>query len=365
VTDYYVDAGSGDDANTGLIGDPWATLGKMTSEVVAATIVNGDIVYVKGGTAYTETMNTGSWPFTTTPGESIQIIGYTTTISDGGMFTIDGESTRTNGLITLVNDRRIIFRNMRVTGHTGTGCSYGQADALVFHNCRFDNNGSHGALNDDYCHYFNCQSDGNSGDGFNTGFGTTFTGVLSFGNTSEQITMTSGRVLFAELYGLGGTTNRAISMTGTGSNENSIMHVIADGENSASKTGFYIGNTTRFACPVWNCSLYDFVEGIDFNSSCKQEGIVRYCHFHSNSTADITNATGDLFSASGAPLFTDEANSDYSLGASSPLIDAGFDAGALDGGTSYMDIGGKQKEAAAGGAIVNQGVQAIESGIMA
>ncbi len=94
-----------------------------------------------------------------------------------------------------------------------------------------------------------------------------------------------------------------------------------DGEGNANSIGLQHQNT--FA-GIIDCIFYDCNVGVNNNATGIEAASVYNNHFHNCTTKYSTSKTWwEDTDTSGDPLFTDEANDDYSLGSGSPCLDAG------------------------------------------
>jgi len=137
AADWYCDASWGG-TESGTEAEPYNTIG----EAIAAAS-NLDTIYAKGGTDYAEAVTFSNL--------SIAIIGYTTTITDGGQAVIDatGETTGIAANCTTGNtpDMAIELQNLRVENATADGvlCNRTTDTAhAVVRNCVFVDNGDDG-----------------------------------------------------------------------------------------------------------------------------------------------------------------------------------------------------------------------------
>ena len=139
MTTYYVDGAVGDDGNAGTAegaGNAWATIGQALSTVIA-----GDEVWIKASATYSETAAVSTAGSVASP---ISLRGYSSTPGDNGKITWDG-----TGQTTCLSDsgtslRYLYYENIKFENANTYGIYMLQADALVFINCEFNNNGGDG-----------------------------------------------------------------------------------------------------------------------------------------------------------------------------------------------------------------------------
>lgn len=319
MTTYYVDTAVGDDANAGTSegsGNAWATIDKAMNTVAA-----GDKVWVKASGNYNETATIDTAGGTSTP---IIFEGYTSTTGDNGKATIDGQSTRTNCITTTLGATYYIFKNFVFTGATGVGAALGTADLCTFFNCDFSNNGSIGIQIDNNITFINCEANSNSGRGFDPDTCDAFIGCIAHSNTSSGIVATAITQCVYKCVAY----NNSSPGNGIDTASGPIIGCTVDGENGAGIGLRIAGDTDSVIC---DNIIYDWATGVDSGTWSAIQGFRGYNLLNSNttdydSTGQETLGIGDV---SGAPSFTDEAGDDYTLGASSPAIDAGLQPGGI------------------------------------
>ena len=322
---------------TWAIGGAWAT-GDRAMNVVSA----GDKVFVKDTANYNETWNIDQAGTRFLP---IEFEGYTTTKGDNGRATIDGQSTRANGIangtIPAVTQAQYVFKNFRITGHTshGVDLSTNNNDVTSWHNCRFDNNGGHGVFVDDFTIIFNCQADNNTDNGIRTDAIGAVVKSKSFSNGGIGI-RSDMPILFCLVYDNAGAEqiNHAAA--------NIVANCTVDG-NKASNPGtdginFSASGTLNVATCINNiitrCDI-----GLEAGTTTTGENRVNANNLFFDNTTDVVTAnfpvTDDAVFAD--PKFVDQAGADYRLKANSPALAAGADMGS----PSFVDIGAIQSDA--------------------
>jgi hypothetical protein len=330
MTVYYVDGVDGNDGNAGTSegsGNAWATIDKAMNTVAA-----GDKVWVKGNGTYVETPNIDTAGASTTP---IVFEGYTTTTGDNGKATINSGST--NNLTDTTTASYYLFKNFIFTGATSHGVSL--AERFVFINCDFTSNGGHGAQIGGHSNFLNCtfMSNTNEGIAAASGFYLTIVGCVFGNNGSKGISNTgANNYIYKSVFYGGGVLDHAIT---SGMDNSVLIGCTLDGENSALAYGIDGNNES------WRLIVDNIFHDWDIGYYCTDtSGIgsfgasIGYNLFNSITTGNYRDASADLTATwehygygdvSGAPAFTDEANDDYTLGASSPAIDAGVQPGGI------------------------------------
>ena len=329
---------------TWAIGGAWATVDRSMN-----IVASGNKVWVKSSADYTETATIDTVGTSTAP---IVYEGYATTTGDTGKATMDAGGARATNITSSVGvntDLYYVFKNFIFENATGRNVNLVSWDQITCKRCEFNNSGTEGirvrgALSCERCvamgatdgfwngnagHFFGCYSHLNSSNGIQTTYGIVNSCVF-VGNSGANIRSFGGgpnnifAVINCTLDGNGKDSTHGIETTGIGSN-----------------TGLYANNI-----------IYDHATGIT-EANNKGELQLSLNNLLNANTADYSGA--DTFSGevTGAPLFTAEG-SDYSLQSGSPAKAAGMDAGELVGdGTSYVDIGGIQRQEPAGGGGLN------------
>lgn len=311
MTTYYVDGVDGNDANAGTSegsGNAWATIQKA-----ADTVVAGDNVYVKGNGTYAESVTLATAGTAALP---IAWAGYTTTPDDEGIATIDPAA---GDCVTGSTIHWQFWSNFRFTGGT-VGYDDQFADDLMFYNCEFDNNSGDGFNGDNDAKFVRCSFHNNGGFGIDGD--THVSAMLSvfYSNTSGAMRTDGGAFIQNLIYGLT-TGDNGIALLVAASSDNIVMNNTIDGENAATTTGINIVTTGNDAVVINNI-IYDCNTGIVYDND--RLGFVKTNLLNSNNTDEsgIVRHGYAAGNVTGAPAFTDEANDDYTLGSSSPAIDA-------------------------------------------
>jgi len=333
---YYVthDAGG---AGVGSSGDPFT----LTQAI--DTVAAGETVYVKASGVYNVEYATGGAKNTVfntvTPGTRttpIRWIGYHTTIADGGIVTLDANDAL-NYALDNNGQAWQIFENFRyIQGAlysaltSGVGC--------LFKNCSFEDaadRGCYSSVGDTV--YLNCRFTGNVEEGFYSldTAPNKFINCLFYANGKSGCICDADETLF---YGCSwwnnGISSSPTAIFGQSLSAMTVINCTFDGENDANAIGIYLpAAANNLPCLVINTIIYDCASGVEGSAASVD---VRFlcCLFNSN-TANTTNilqapTAGDGIGNDGtitaAPAFENEAADDYTLGAASPAIGAGWDA---------------------------------------
>lgn len=306
-------------------------------------------VWVKASAEYTEIVDIDGTP---QMGWSVVgvVEGYTTTIGDGGKVTINGGATRSNGFITSVSgNTNLVFKNFIIKNHTGSGASLGAIDRICWKNCEFIGNGTtngHGINSGETCLFENCKFNNNSLDGVNCAIDNVFVGCEFKGNTQSGIDSEGSCAAIFCLFVSNG--QRAFDAAGVVHDTIKIMvNCTVDGDGKDTTTGFHGTGSFRHSAVLVNNIIYDCITGIDFST---EEGSISRNNLLNSNSANYANSA-DTYSGevTGAPAFIDEANQDYTLSASSPAKNTGYDASNLTGDTVGKDIGAHEGASAATG----------------
>jgi hypothetical protein len=345
VSTYYVDGADGDDGNAGTSegsGNAWATIDKAMNTVAA-----GDIVFVKSSATYTELVTIDTVGTTTAP---ILFIGYTTTAdrTDRGKVTIDAESSRANCIVsTLTSNTFYVFENFILKNATGNGYSAINADQMTFRNCEFNDNGGNGLVSDNGLMVESCIFSGNASDGIDCDANAQIYGSRFLSNGTNGVTLITGVVWGCTFFDSG---SAAITFLGSNTAINAVINCTIDGNSKTSTTGIRFGTSFWGPYAAINNIIYDCITGIDGYDNGGGRFIGRNNLLNSNTTDyDNTGYETLVGEVTGAPAFTDEAANDYTLGAGSPALNAGFDGYETGGTTQRADIGAFESTAAGGG----------------
>jgi hypothetical protein len=351
---YYVSDATGNDADDGLSElNAWKTIDKAMNTVAA-----GDKVWVKADGNYNEqaTIDTAG-----TSSAPIEFEGYTSTTGDGGQATIDAQSTRGYCIYTSSTSARYyIFKNFIFQNAINENVGF-QIVGTTFKNCRFYNSTGDGCASGSASMFENCLFDSNGSVGADCTSGTViFIGCRFENNTAEGIEHGGSLWVFdCTFVGNGGD---AIENVGGNGQWMVVLNCTIDGDGKTTNTGIDCGASFWKRLVIINCIVYDCVEGID----CASQGeyFVSRNNLLNNNTTDYPGSRFQTFEGEvlTAPQFADEAGGDYSLGASSPALDAGFDGYLQNGSTQRADIGAIESTAPIGAGVGGGSSRALKDG---
>ena len=317
MTTYYVDTANGSDSNAGTSegsGNAWKTIQKAMN-----TLAAGDQVYVKATGNYNEQVDTVTTGSSSNP---VRIEGYTTTVGDDGQVTIDGQSTRQYGVyVNSGTGNYYEWRNFTFKNATTAGF-YGSMNAFTtWINCRAEDNGGSGFVQDNNTCCVNCTSINNSGLGFDADSKCIYIGNVSGNNTDHAYYariegcesayknvaygLASGKVCFnlTKCYGLYANTMDADNLGG-----HMFSAPSTDGNIGVADNVFYDGGN-----PMSMHAAYGYM-----GYAVEVNNLINSCGSRTGGTsASIVNEQ------TGAPGFEDEANDDYTPGSGSNLLGNG------------------------------------------
>ncbi len=338
---YYVDGVDGDDANDGLgegSGSAWATIDKAMNTVSA-----GDTVFVKANTNYNELATIDTAGTTTAP---ILFVGYSSTANrtDRGQVTIDAEDTRGQCVADSLGSVAgfYVFENFKFINATGSGVALSLAQC-VFRNCEFNDNGAHGLIATNGLLIESCVFSGNSSNGADGGTACSIVGCSFLNNTQDGIEITYGTVSDCVFYN---NDADAISFLGSNGFPCVVLGCTIDGNAKATAVGIQFPGSFWGPFIAINNIIYDCSTGMSGHNNGGGRFIGRNNLMNSNTT-DYGNAGYETLvgEVTSAPGFSDEAAQDYTLGGSSPALNAGFDAYEVRGATQLRDIGAHESTA--------------------
>lgn len=380
---YYVRSSGGNDGNDGLsFANGWATV-----QFAADTAVAGDVVLIcaDGTHAPSATVD-----FDTNAGANNNPITFRGAAADGTddgtVATISGSGITTANIVNIsgLADGALRFEGLRFTAATANGmdislatngfwisfthCRFDSAaqDGLVldtsyqairFYDCEFDNNGAFGIDGDNVHsnrhHFYRCSFHDNAGAGLELG---SFFSARGSGAMLEQCL----------IYDNG---SHGIAVLGA----SDYIYPVISGCTIFGNTGNGVDYASTAAAPVW---IVDTIlrsnggYGIDTNgSNLSSVALMRNLCSHNNTSGHIDINSGTLLGSGHVledPSFTSETDGSENLTPANTnlKITSAFPAG----GTTYAYIGAIEPNDAGGGgggAIVNQGLHSIGSGIAA
>lgn len=332
--------------HTGLdnTSNEWRTISRAVRGITAT----GDIVYVQGGTDYTEAV-------AFTPAYTrLRLVGYTTTISDRGRAVIDGTGN-TNCIVGTCNNSNSAWdiENFECKNATSDGLSITRSAGTCktqLVNCYLHDNGGAGVKSNnssnELTNVINCRIEDNAGRGID-------------GNFSSRMMVVNCRVV--------GNTGIGVYVTGSITSAHSaiINSVIADNSINVQNIALIVGSTLDGATGSDNwitLSQYSSTAVDSAFTNAAAFGIdpqsadwlsVINCGFYGNTSGDIDGTPGlEVGSVTGTdPGYTSAGtpNYDYTISAVA-WKNTTTEVGRVGSGTvSYPDIGAIQADAPAGG----------------
>ena len=328
MTTFYVVSTATGTADGSSEADAFTTIDAAMNAITTAG-AGPHKVWVKATATYDETANIDTAGTITAP---VIFEGYSTTTGDNGKVTWT-KSTSGNCLTDTPSLVYYVFKNFIFTSCATNNVVI--AGALSFVNCEFLSASAYGvSVSGNYVSFLNCVIANNSNDGCNNALGQYpyFIGCKVYGNTSEGIVAQgiSGFIYKSLIYNNGSTVAAVV-----GCDNMIVADCTIDGDGT---TGALLdGNSEAFGAIVNNI-LYDGATayltndttGIPFFACVTGYNLINSC---TNGYYDGTNPlNSDVYGWQGvtsAPAFTNEAGDDYTLGATSPAIDAGCTPGGI------------------------------------
>lgn len=328
---YFVDNATGSDSDDGLSeANAWATI-----QHAVTTAASGDLIYIKGGTAYLEAVDLNRAVF-------LYLEGYTATPGDGGRFTIDGQDTR--AYCFRLNDTgdlnpAVSMRNFVLTQATGDGfdsSGFTETNGIFLenghfcenggHGCQLNFNGSSGLINRP--RFINCAFYNNAADGFNGVVAPFFAGCTFRANGQNHIEAATELLAYRCVFD--DSEAHSIFLDG---NVSSIclactFNDSASGQDAIRSNGGASNFNILLDCSFNNIGGY-CVNWTTTAPTRDTQCVVRNCHFDA-ATSGFASANADkniVGNLTGEALFEDEAGGDLTPGAGSPLLAAGMPAG--------------------------------------
>lgn len=324
---FYADSAGSQGTGDGSTAGNACTLAEFINNDAGLyqALAAGDICYCKNGTTISYDGSTGVYATLAVTGSTtlpISIIGYNTTITDGGVVELsDSDNGATNNPLDFnsmdywhfynlkfTNIRRLqtgttnghLLYNIEIDNPTVSGLEIGAGtgDLITVLDCSIHSSGSFGfEIEHRASKISNCESYDNTGAGIvigNGAYGAFVDRCLCYNNGGNGITLTG---------------------------EASLLSCLCD-DNTGS--GYYVDadtHTTFVNCGATNNGTYGITG--DANSNA----FIQNCGFYLNTSGNIntTNVTvlQNISQQTTDPLFTDQPNRDYTLQSSSPWIDAG------------------------------------------
>lgn len=211
MTTYYVDGATGSNANTGTSeSTAWQTI-----TYACASVSSGDTIYVKASQDYEETVEVVQ-----SMTEPTSLIGYTSSLTDGGKVTVQGSNTRSYNLSTYTQSNHSWhFKNFVFESATSRSmyATSGFHSRWIFENCVFRKGigtattaasfGNYNSISDS--HFINCVFEDFTANGINAKGTLYFVGCIFRNNggggcySDNYTTLYAHRCLFANNAGHG------------------------------------------------------------------------------------------------------------------------------------------------------------------
>ena len=321
----------------------------LTVDAAMNAVAAGDKVWVRSTADFTETATIDTEGTAAAP---ITFEGYTTSLGDNGQATIKGSTdgiTQTTGTA-----HYYLFRNFIITGHSDKGVDFTSVgDNVRLENCNIHTNSGIGVAGDNDIYLSRCKIQNNGGrpiliDASGMIFGCTISGNV--GGIAAQNTTP---VLNSLIYDNTNAGSAAAAVRWDGGNTNVVGFIIGntvDGDASS-----VAGTITLLECNaadfrlafIYNNIIFDGNTGIIMQTPDRWGRVMDY-----NVVDDITGTKRTFITAGDNDIddpTTIGLNADYTLTSASEAKAAGLDAGLLENGASFIDIGALQREEPAGG----------------
>jgi len=332
------DIAAGDDA----AGDWTSSDGPfVTVQQAIDTVAAGDEIHIKGDGLYQEALTN---PVVGTLADPIQFWGYTTSITDGGQATIDGNGEAIvsgmdyDGTVTAFH----VYNHLRFTNFSSHGFNGIAVTALVFRYCEFDNNGGIGLSAKDDVSLLGCHFHDND----NTGAYINGSGIVVgclFRNNLNGLGIEGPGSNYVFNCIAAGNTNLGIQVDGGLS---TVPNNTVWGNNKDTVTGINLVDPTRAI--LMNNIVTECGVGITSNNA---NGWTAKVACTNNLVYDCTtpynaNAATEIGAITVDPLFKGAATGDFTLSAGSPAIGIGAhpanapNAPTQTGTTEHLGAGG-------------------------
>lgn len=364
MTAFYSDFNAGDDmAGDGSQGNPWKTLQKAIDDGVTGSSPGdgaGHTIWLRNHAPFVEdvTVTEDAAALANNP---LVIEGYTDTPGDGGVATLDGETTSNYGMRTFApaggdaNNYYWVLKGIRFTryaiaGFDAFGPSSGFMQDVIFRKCRFDNCGIGATIAQGH-KFLDCWFHDNSGHGIQGHSFGVFTSVLRSIFEDNGIgfsTRSLGGAIWNCLFR--GNTVSAIDFQARAM---PVISCIIDGVDKAGAIGVDYSNMSDGVVKIFNSIIMDCVVGVNGPVAGNEELSAIYNSLFYLNSADFANgAAARLNCLFVDPDFVDRDNKDYGINEDSPCKEAGLDLkfyDHYDSTAGRVDIGLMQQAVSATG----------------
>jgi len=302
-------------------------------QTIGSVIVAGNTIHIKSGTYLKVGSNSYVLQSTVQGGSGTPInwIGYNTTRRDRPIGNnrplFDGNSDTTNCIIAINGNN---FFDIRMANATGVGFSRGADMKIAIVNCRASSCGSHGfALGGtfDSTSVISCESDNNTGKGFENGAQTAMFCSYVHDNTAQGVTANrdlnatfsifannnshgvhtfdgAPRLINCILFGNTGGSTDGLLLDGTGPGGEAFVFNTVSKDNGRYGFNRSVSSTVKV-----------LVANFTFANNC----------YHGNGTAGLNTISASSTDITADPKFVNPAIGDFMLQGDSPLLNAGYD----------------------------------------
>ena len=319
---YWVETGHGG-TDSGTETNPYLTI----DQAMNAANTAGDHVWVKASGTYDENGNID------TAGSATSFItyeGYTSSTGDNGKvtWTNSGGSALTDTPATSYCS----FKNFKFDNCSATNVVVG--NALVFINCEFTSSGGDGVICAFNCSFYKCIVANSTTIGINagTGSGVIVAGCKIYSNGGIAFSVSSRDCIFYNTVFYAG--HGSSDVIAAQADNSVMMGCTIDGDGTSGR--LVDAGTEAWACII-DSVLYDGADAyyttdvaLQQTSGIFANNLINSCtNSYWDGSAEISHPGYNLGDVTSAPGFTDEAGDDYTLGDSSPAIDAGLQPGGI------------------------------------
>lgn len=272
-------------------------------------------LWIKASVTYTESMTLPNpWGLANTWGS---IEGYTSTIGDDGIVTIDGETSRAIGVVmSLSINYGVTLRNLYCKNHTSHGFGSTSCDGINYVRCRSSNNGGTGFLGDVNITCLDCYAHDNTLNGIECLGNAHIVNCISKDNTVTGIKLDSGLVW--SCLSIGNGTNGIQKSLGSG--DFSCIDNTIDGSTLTTNVGILIATTANTM--VINNIVTGCIVGISASISAPDKIVSENNTLFAN-TDNYSSFTTNTREFTSDPQFVNAAALDYTLALASESADNG------------------------------------------
>ncbi len=313
-------------------------------EEAALAAVAGDVFDVKAGTYTAEHQVSNSIQQISIAGTAQAFIfwrAYTTTAGDFSpgdvpVVILDANVNSLNNAIDLITGFKYNkWQGFQMTGAVDTGIDGGNnVSALIFFDCKIDNNAGAGIRGNDQLHFLRCEFTQNGQRAMDCDLAIVVVGCIFHDEDATNgfvCDTQSSRFYYNQFYNNGAKINVQVVTTSTANISNSaFVGNIIDGDGVTASKGFKWSSLNYNVPLIMNNIFFDLDEAI-INSGGSPTSY-SYLTGHNLFSQCVTDLPGTAVLLEGdisnsIDPFTDSDARDYSLVTGSAAIDAGFDFG--------------------------------------